>query len=84
MAKHYITCRIEGQLVAELVQGTRDVKVEGDMTLGQALQVLAAVATGKTDITGSIVKFRDLSDTKDRVTAEMSGNERIDIDFDLD
>ena len=57
--------------------------VEAGVDLRQVLRLLAAVAVGKTDIDTSgpnpIVTFRDLNDTKDRVTATMSGSERATV-----
>lgn len=57
--------------------------VEAGVDLRQVLRILAAVAAGKTDIDISgpnpIVTFRDLNDTKDRVTATMTGSERTTV-----
>lgn len=58
--------------------------VEGQYTLQDILQVLAAVAAGKTAITpdgngGATVVFRSIDDTSDTVTATMSGSERTSI-----
>ncbi len=61
-------------------------EIDGDYTAGVIMKVLAAIAAGKTTIdTGGpdpIVTFRDLMDTLDRVTATMSGSERITITID--
>lgn len=62
--------------------------VEGDYTLQEILQILASVAAGKTSITptgeGSAeVIFRNLLDTKDRVSFEMDGSERVTRQEDL-
>lgn len=65
-----------------------DALVENGVTLKEALRLLLAVAVGKTDInTGGpspIVKFRDVNDTKDRVTATMTGSERASVVIDPD
>ena len=58
--------------------------VEGQYTLQDILQVLAAVAAGKTSIVadgngGATVVFRSIDDTSDTVTATMSGSERTSI-----
>lgn len=62
--------------------------VDGGVTLRQALRLLLAVAVGKTDIDTSgpnpVVTFRDTADTKDRVTATMSGSERASVTLDPD
>jgi hypothetical protein len=55
--------------------------IESTMTLRQTLKVLLAVAAGKTDITDlggglATVKFRDVGDSKDVVTADMDQSER--------
>jgi len=56
--------------------------IDGVITLKEALSVMLAVAAGKSDITGSTVTFRDVADTKDRVTATMTGSERTSITID--
>lgn len=56
--------------------------VEGSMTVAEAIRILLAVAAGKTDITGSTVTFRDTTDSKDRVVANMTGSERTTVTLD--
>lgn len=61
--------------------------IESSMTLRQAMKVLLAVAAGKTDITdlgggSASVKFRDVGDSKDVVTASMTGSERTTVTLD--
>jgi hypothetical protein len=56
--------------------------VDAGYSAEEILRVLAAVAAGKTDITGSTVTFRDLGDTKDRIVASMTGSERTTITID--
>lgn len=61
--------------------------VENSMTFVQILRILAAHAAGKTTITPSsstdaVIVFRDLADTKDRITSDMSGSERTTITLD--
>ncbi len=53
--------------------------VENGYTSADVLRLLAAVAAGKTDITGTTVTFRDLGDTENRIVAEMTGSERTTI-----
>jgi len=65
-----------------------EAQVEPGVTLRDAIRVLAAVAAGKTTITptgGSTaeVKFRNLGDTADIVTADMDGSERVTVVLDL-
>ncbi len=61
--------------------------IEGTFTLKEMIRLLTAVAAGKTDIDTSgpnpIVRFRDLNDTKDRVTATMTGSERTTVTKDV-
>ena len=57
------------------------------LTAEEILRVLLAVASGKTTITdlgggSATVKFRDLADTKDRVSADMDENERTSVTID--
>lgn len=59
-----------------------NVPIDGAVTLKQTLAVLLAVAAGKTDITGSTVTFRDVADTKNRVSAIMTGSERTSVTLD--
>lgn len=56
--------------------------VDAGYSAEEILRVLAAVAAGKTDITGSTVTFRNLGDTKDRIVASMTGSERTTITID--
>jgi hypothetical protein len=57
--------------------------VEAGFSLKQAIRLLLAVAVGKTDIDTSgpdpIIRFRDLNDSKDRITATMTGSERTTV-----
>lgn len=62
--------------------------IDGSYTMKDILKVLVAVAAGKTNITdlgsgNATVEFRDLSDTKNTVVADMTGSERTDITLDL-
>jgi hypothetical protein len=61
--------------------------IEGTLTAEQMLRILLSIAAGKTtiaDLGGDLatVKFRDLADSKDRVTASMDGSERTNIVLD--
>lgn len=61
---------------------------ESGFTFEQVMRLLAAVAAGKTTIQdlgggNAIVTFRDLGDTKDRIVADMTGSERIDVTKDV-
>ena len=60
--------------------------IDGGMTVRQVMKALLAIMAGKTNIaTGPpvVVTFRNPADTKDRVTAEMDGSERVDVTFDM-
>lgn len=56
--------------------------VDGAVTLKEALAIIMAVLAGKSSIGSGTVTFRDVSDTKDRVTATMTGSERTTIVLD--
>ena len=56
--------------------------IESGLTAAEVLKIILAVQAGKTDITGSTVTFRDVADTKDRVTASMTGSERTSVTLD--
>lgn len=58
--------------------------IESGYTAAEILRILAAVAAGKTTITGSNVKFRDINDTVDRVDATVSGGQRTNVTLDTD
>jgi len=62
--------------------------IDGSYTMRDILKVLAAVAAGKTNITdlgggNATVEFRDLSDTKNTVSADMTNSERTNVTLDL-
>lgn len=64
-----------------------DTLIETGYTAKQIMRILAAIATGKTDINNlgggnATVAFRDINDTKDRVTANMTGSERTSVTLD--
>lgn len=66
-----------------------DAVIESGFTAKEILQILAAVAAGKTDILdlgggNATVTFRDLADTKDRVEASVTGSERTALTLDTD
>lgn len=65
-----------------------EAQLEGSITLKEALRLLLAVAVGKTDIDTSgpspVITFRDTADSKNRVTATMSGSERATVVLDPD
>ena len=77
-------------LKTETVDGAgnpMDTILEGTLTAGQVLKILLAVAAGKTDVSdlgngNATVVFRDYADTKDRVTATMTGSERTAVTLD--
>lgn len=61
--------------------------IDGTFTMKDVLKILVAVAAGKTNITdlgggNATVDFRDLSDTKNTVVADMTGSERTTITID--
>lgn len=56
--------------------------VEGSLSMRDALRLMLAVMTGKTTVSGNTITFRDNADTKDRVTATMSGRNRTNVDLD--
>jgi len=62
--------------------------LEGNYTAKQCMELLTAIAAGKTtivDLGGGLatVTFRDVNDTTNRVVAEMDNSERIDVTLDL-
>lgn len=62
--------------------------IESGYTATEVLRILLAVAAGKTNIVDlgggtATVTFRNQADTKDRVTADMTGSERTTIAIDV-
>jgi len=71
---------IAGEFFATMIDGT--------FTMRDVLKILAAVNAGKTTITDlggglATVNFRDISDTKNTVVADMTNSERTDVTLDL-
>lgn len=63
--------------------------IESGYSAAELLRLLVAIAAGKTDITDlggglATVKFRDIADSKDRVSASMTDSERTTVVLDLD
>lgn len=61
--------------------------IDGAFTMRDVLKILASVAAGKTTVAdlgggNATVTFRDLSDTTDRVVADMTNSERTDVAID--
>ena len=56
--------------------------VDGTLTMRETLRLMGAVFYGRSNIAGNIVTFRDVANTKDRVTATMTGNTRTGITLD--
>jgi hypothetical protein len=62
--------------------------IESGYSAAELLRLLVAVAAGKTDIIDlggglATVKFRDIADSKDRITASMTDSERTTVTRDL-
>lgn len=58
--------------------------IESGYTAAEILRVLAAVAAGKKTVDGGTVTFRDIADTKDRVTGTVSGSNRTGVTLEVD
>ena len=56
--------------------------IESGLSAAEVLRIILAVQAGKTEIDGTTVKFRDVADAKDRVTASMTGSERTTVTLD--
>ena len=72
---------------ANVAAAVWDALAEGNFTYAQMLKILSSVSVGKTSIIdngggSATVTFRDLSDTKDRVVADMDGSERTSVTVD--
>ena len=56
--------------------------IEGSYTAADMLRIVSAVMAGKTEINGTTVVFRDITDNRNAVTAEMIGSVRDNITYD--
>lgn len=50
--------------------------IEASVTLRQAIRVMLSALAGKTSIAANVAAFRNVGDTKDRITATMTGSQR--------
>lgn len=55
--------------------------IESGLTASDIMKLILAVQAGKTEIDGATVKFKSVDGLTDRVTAEMTGSERVDVDL---
>src|SRR5574343_12885 len=61
-----------------------DTNLENTVNIKNALKIMLSVLSGKTTKSGNTIKFRDISDTKDRVSVTLNDNkERINVSMDL-
>lgn len=68
-----------------MVRNTHDVltNIEGGLDADQILRILLAAVAGKGgDAGGGTFRYRDLADTKDRIVANVSGNDRTSVTLD--
>ncbi|CAB4139862.1 hypothetical protein UFOVP353_61 [uncultured Caudovirales phage] len=56
--------------------------IESGLTAAEVMRIILSVQAGKSDVSGTTVTFRDVGDTKNRVTASMTGSERTTITLD--
>ena len=73
----------QGDIEGAVLEG----RVEGSITLKQAIRLMLSILAGKTAITdlgdgNAVVRFRDVNDTKDRVAADMDGSQRTHVTLD--
>lgn len=50
--------------------------IETSVTLRQALRIMLSALAGKTSILSNVATFRNVGDSKDRITATMTGSQR--------
>lgn len=56
--------------------------IESGLSAAEMLRLIAAVQFNKSDIAGTTVTFRNIADTKNRITATMTGSERTTVVLD--
>lgn len=77
-----ITSELTADAIAAAVMASG---IEAGMTMTQALRLVTAALAGKADVSGSTVTFRDVNDTKNRITATVSGDgDRTAVTLDAD
>ena len=59
-------------------------EVENSLSLRDTMRLMLAVMTGKSTVSGNTITFRDNADSKNRVTATMSGRNRTAVTLDAD
>lgn len=79
---------VSGLSVESIANAVWEKLIEGNFSAKQCLEILTAVAAGKTTIedlgnNAAIVTFRDINDTTNRVVANMTESERDLITFNL-
>ena len=86
MASDFDKLNTMGGLVNNVGAGANpwDAIIEGSVTAEEALKTILSVLAGKTTIvkgsgTTATVKFRDVNDTRDSVTATMNGSQRTNV-----
>lgn len=73
----------------DIINGVWSKLLDAGYSAEQIVRLLASIAIGKTVITDlggglATVKFRDISDAKDRVVADMDNSERTNVTLDAD
>jgi hypothetical protein len=63
--------------------------IEGNVSALEALKIILSILTGKTIITKgtdghATIKFRNISDTKDKITASMTDSDRTNVELNTD
>lgn len=72
---------------ANVAQAVWDAVATSNLTYAEVMRILAAVSAGKTEIVNlgggnATVVFRNIADTKDAVSADMVGSERVNVTLD--
>lgn len=73
-ARPSATIRVNTITQDDVTGAVLEAQVEPGMTLKQALRLVTAALAGKANVAGSSVTFRDVNDTKNRITATVSGD----------
>lgn len=78
---------VTNQDKTDIIEGVWENVIDSGLTAEEILRLLICVAAGKTsiaDLGGGLatVIFRDIADSKDRVTAAMDGSERTSVTLD--
>lgn len=84
-ARPSATIRVNALSQDDVTGAVLEAQVEPGLSLKQALRLISAAIAGKANVAGTSVTFRDVNDTKDRITATVTTDgDRTTVTLDAD